>query len=93
VLELRGPCSIATSATYERGAHIIDPSTRQPATTLASATVVGPDLGVADAFATAVFVMGLPGLDWIEEQSGYDAYLITHEGRTYWSTEFGRYRS
>lgn len=36
--------------------------------------------------------MGLPGLDWIEAQPGYDAYLITHEGRTYWSSDFDRRR-
>ena len=91
-LELRGPHAVATSATYERGAHIIDPATRQPTTELASATIVGPDLGVADALATAVFVMGRPGLDWIEAQPDYDAYLITHEGLTHWSSDFDRCR-
>ena len=91
-LELRGPHAVATSATYERGAHIIDPATRQPTTGLASATVIGPDLGVADAYATAIFVMGPPGLDWIEQQPGYDAYLITHEGRAHWSSDFERCR-
>ena len=85
-LELVGPCGVATSATYERGAHIIDPSTGQPTTELASATVVGPDLAVVDAYATAVFVMGLSGLDWIEQQPGYAAYLITHDERTHWSS-------
>lgn len=84
-LELAGPCGVATSATYERGAHIIDPATGQPTTALASATVVGPDLGVADAYATAVFVMGVPGLEWIEDQADYDAYLITHDGMAHWS--------
>ena len=34
-----GPLGVATSATYERGAHIIDPRTHQPTTDLASATV------------------------------------------------------
>ncbi|MEQ1787672.1 MAG: FAD:protein FMN transferase, partial [Acidimicrobiales bacterium] len=54
--------------------------------TLASATVVGPDLATADAYATAVFVMGIDGLDWIESQPGYDAYLITHADTTHWSS-------
>ncbi len=85
--------AIATSATYQRGAHIVDPRTGQPTTSLASATVVGPDLTIADAYATAVFVMGLDGLAWIERQPGYEAYLITHDDQTYWSPGFARYRS
>jgi FAD:protein FMN transferase len=88
VLAVRGPLGIATSATYERGAHIIDPRVGEPTTELASATVVGPDLGVADAYATAAFVMGLDSIDWIETQPEYHAYLITHEGTTCWSSGF-----
>ena len=53
--------AIATSGTYERGAHLIDPHTRRPATRLASASVTGPDLGLADALATAVAVAGRDG--------------------------------
>ncbi len=53
-----------------------------------SATIVGPDLGVADAYATAAFVMGLDSIDWIETQPHYHAYLITHDGATYWSSRF-----
>jgi thiamine biosynthesis lipoprotein len=53
-------CAVATSGTYERGPHIIDPRTRLPATGLSSVTVVGRDLGTADAYATAAFVAGDP---------------------------------
>lgn len=88
VVHLTGPAAVATSATYERGAHIIDPRTGKPASDLLSVTVVGPDLGDADAFATAVFVMGLEGLAWIEEQDGYDAFLITADDTTHWTTGF-----
>jgi thiamine biosynthesis lipoprotein len=87
-LELEGPMAIATSATYERGAHIVDPSSGEAVTDIASATVVGPDLGIADAFATAVFVMGEDGLEWIESHDGYSAYIITHDGVTRWSSRF-----
>jgi thiamine biosynthesis lipoprotein len=83
LLELRGPVGIATSATYERGAHIVDPRAARPTTSLASVTVVGPDLGRADAFATAAYVMGTDSLAWIEEQSDYDLYLVTHDGTTH----------
>jgi thiamine biosynthesis lipoprotein len=88
VLTVRGPLGVATSATYERGAHIIDPRAGAPTTEIASATVVGPDLGVADAYATAAFVMGLDSIDWIDTQPGYHVYLITHDGATCWSSQF-----
>jgi thiamine biosynthesis lipoprotein len=88
VLGARGPLGIATSATYERGAHIIDPRVGTPTTSLASATIIGPDLGVADAYATAAFVMGLEAIEWIDTQPGYHAYLITHDGTTCWSMGF-----
>ncbi len=90
VITLTGTVAIATSATYERGAHIIDPRTGEPTTDLASATVIGPELGTADAYATALFVMGGDGLGWIEDQPGYDAYIITHDQTTHWSTGFPR---
>ena len=54
-------CAVATSGTYERGPHIVDPRTGRPATGLASVTVIGRDLGTADAYATAAFVAGDPG--------------------------------
>ena len=41
--------AVATSGRYERGDHVVDPSTGRPATGLASVTVVGPDLALADA--------------------------------------------
>jgi thiamine biosynthesis lipoprotein len=80
VLELRGPVAVATSATYERGAHIIDPHTGEPTTEVASVTIVGPDLGVADAYATAVFVMGLDGIGWLASHPAYDGLILTHDG-------------
>lgn len=92
VVHATGRFAVATSATYERGAHIIDPRTGQPVTTLASATVVGPDLSAADAYATILFVMGIDGLGWIAEQPHYDAYVIDHDGETSWTTGFDRYR-
>lgn len=56
--------SIATSALYERGAHVLDPRTQQVATGADSATVVGPDAGWADALASAVLVDGPGCLSW-----------------------------
>ena len=68
--------AVATSGTYEKGAHILDPFTGAPASALLSVTVTGPDIVTADVFATAAFAMGLRGLDFIERQDGYEAYAI-----------------
>ena len=79
VLDVTGPAAVATSATYERGAHIFDPRTGQPTTDLASVTVVGRSLTWVDAYATAVFVMGFDGLTWLTGLPDYEAMAITHD--------------
>jgi thiamine biosynthesis lipoprotein len=50
--------AVCTSGDYERGQHVIDPRTGKPATAVASATVMAPSAMLADAVATAVFVLG-----------------------------------
>ena len=80
--------AIATSGTYERGLHVIDPYRGQPASVLRSVTVVGPDLGEADAYATAALAMGLPGLDWLATLSGYESGVVTEDGRAFHSAGF-----
>lgn len=72
--------AVATSGTTERGRHILDPLTGRPAEGLASATVVGPSLTFADAYATAAFVLGRDALRWIAEVDGYEALLIDNDG-------------
>jgi thiamine biosynthesis lipoprotein len=78
--------AVATSGTAERGAHIVNPRTGRPAAGLASLTVAGPSLALADACATAAFAMG-PDLarDWLGSVDGYHAYAITAAGET-WQT-------
>jgi thiamine biosynthesis lipoprotein len=56
--------AMATSGHYERGQHVIDPSTGRPATGTDSATVVGPDPGLADALASAALVSGRDTANW-----------------------------
>ena len=75
--------AVATSGTYERGQHIIDPFTGLPATELVSVTVVGPELATTDAFATAALAMGLSGLDWLASLEGYESAAITEDGRAF----------
>ena len=94
VLSLGGRAAIATSATYERGAHIIDPKTGEPTAELASVTIVGEDLTYVDAYATAVFVMGLNGAEWLlETHPELDAFVIGHDGLTWETPWFNRWRS
>jgi thiamine biosynthesis lipoprotein len=50
--------AICTSGDYERGAHIFDPASGEPAGGLASVTVIAPSAMVADALGTAAFVLG-----------------------------------
>jgi thiamine biosynthesis lipoprotein len=70
--------AIATSGAYERGQHIIDPHSGLPPSGVLSVTVVGPDLGTADAYATAAYAMGLDGPAWTAGlvASGYEAMTI-----------------
>ena len=75
--------AIATSGTYERGFHVVDPYRGEPAKELRSVTVVGPDLGRADAYATAALAMGLPGLDWLAKLDGYESGVVTEDGRAF----------
>jgi thiamine biosynthesis lipoprotein len=83
--------AVATSGVAERGSHIIDPHTGQPATELASVTVVGSGLTLTDAYATTAFAMGPAARDWVESLDGYEAFAITARG-TYWQTSgFGAY--
>jgi FAD:protein FMN transferase len=78
VVEVDG--AIATSGLYERGEHLLDPHTGAAATGPQSATVVGPELWLADALATALFVEGLPGLNRIAAIEGHSAMLIDADG-------------
>ncbi len=77
--------AVATSGTYERGPHILDPRTGRPADGLLSMTVVGPSLTYADAYATAAFVMGEGGATWVAGIAGYDALMLTRDHRMVWT--------
>jgi FAD:protein FMN transferase len=85
-------CAVATSGTAERGAHITDPHTGRPAAGLASLTVIGPSLALADAYATAALAMGpARARDWTESLDGYDAFAITPDGQTWQTSGFARH--
>jgi FAD:protein FMN transferase len=69
--------AIATSGTYERGEHVVDPHNGRPPGGILSVTVVGPELGTADAYATAAFAMGgHAAAHWTARLRGYEALTI-----------------
>lgn len=76
--------AVATSGTYERGEHILDPHTRAAAPDpLVALTVIGPDLATTDAYATAAFAMGAgAGVEWLAEQPNYCGFAIRADSRT-----------
>ena len=78
--------AIATSGTYERGAHIQDPQTGMIAIGAASATVVGPLGWLCDAMATAVMVGGADSAKWFgqPELTGYQVFGVNRHDDTAW---------
>jgi FAD:protein FMN transferase len=85
--------AVATSGEYEQPGHILDPHTGRRPTGLLSVTVVGPDLGTADAYATAAFAMGGDGPDWTATLPDYDAMCITSDRRVLETPGFARHRA
>jgi thiamine biosynthesis lipoprotein len=68
--------AVATSGAYERGAHLLDPRRGAPASGVLSVTVIGPDLGLADAYSTAAFALGAGGPEWTLGLEGFEAITI-----------------
>jgi FAD:protein FMN transferase len=76
--------AVCTSGNYERFfeidskrySHIVDPRTGRPVSTAPSVTVVAPTATAADAWATALSVLGEAGLELIDENSGLEAMLV-----------------
>ena len=92
IVELK-TSSIATSGDYrnwrnvegQRLSHTLDPRTGQPVNhNLASATVIAAKCVKADAFATAVCVLGAEvGLKLVESLEGVEAFLVVRDGEEF----------
>jgi thiamine biosynthesis lipoprotein len=85
--------AVATSGTAERGLHVFNPHTGQPAAELASVTIVGPSLTLADAYATAALAMGTAAPAWLGSLDGYESYVVDAGGHAWWSPGFDAYRA
>ena len=92
--------TVATSGDYEqyfevdgnRYHHILDPKTGYPSAGLQSVTIINKSNSVADAFATAVFVMGKEnGLKLIENLNDTEAMIIDSEGKIFYSSGFEKF--
>ena len=84
--------AVETSGNYEkyvtfngkRYSHIIDPRTGYPAIGLASVSVFAKTTELADALATAVFVMGVEvGLDLVNQLQGIECILVDETGKVH----------
>ncbi len=72
--------AVATSGNYERGRHITNPKTGKTADSLASVSVVGPDIINADVLATAAFVVGIDSISFINKHPGYEVLAVDKKG-------------
>lgn len=86
--------AVATSGNYEKYvtlegkqySHIMDPRTGMPVSGIKSVTVFAPKAELADAFATAVFIMGIDsGIDTISQLPGMSCIIVDAENNIHHS--------
>jgi thiamine biosynthesis lipoprotein len=71
--------------------HILDPRTGEPPDHIQSATVITANPTIADAYATAVYVMGPEkGMDWVEARPGVEALVVDSSGLIHRSSGWSR---
>jgi thiamine biosynthesis lipoprotein len=73
--------AVATSGSAERGAHIIDPRTGEPARGVVSASIVDDSLTRADLWATAAVVAGFDDRSWVARSGTRTGIVIAADGR------------
>lgn len=82
-------CAVCTSGDYERGAHVFDPRDEGAVLRVASATVIAPNAMLADALATAAFVLGPEHGIALLERMGVQGLIITAELERFRTKHFG----
>ena len=95
----RADGAVATSGTAERGLHVYDPRTHRPATALVQVTVTGPDLALADGYATAALALAAaasPGeayawLTALADRTGYQSLTVDPDTGVWWTPALRSY--
>lgn len=82
IVELKDQ-AIATSGSYERGLHIINPKTKKPSDYWASVSVIGPSIVQADILATAIFAKGKNAGQTIKLPKNYKLITVDKSGRVF----------
>lgn len=88
--------AIATSGDYEnffeldgvRYHHLIDPATGMPARGAISATIIAPTATQADAWATALFVMGEKGIAILDSLDDLEGMIVLKDGEVIKTSRF-----
>ena len=80
MLEVRNG-AVATSGSSERGSHIIDPRTGEPAHGVVSASVIDDSLTRADLWATAAVVAGFEDRSWVARSGTRTGIVVADDGR------------
>ena len=91
--------AVATSGTAERGLHVYDPHTHHPATALTQATVTGPDLALADGYATAALALAATNsvgdayawLADLADRTGYQSLTVAPDTGVWWTPGLRRH--
>src|SRR5262249_6083390 len=90
VIHLSG-WAVATSGTYVRGPHIYNPLVRKRVQSIQSLTIIGPNIYDADRLATAAFAMGERGIGFIENQPGFEGYMVDNSKVATFTSGFSGY--
>lgn len=86
--------AVATSGTRQRGSHVWDPLHRRPAEGVAQVTIVGPDLALADGYATAALALGelaRPFLMDLGARGPYQGCVVDDTQGVWWTERFEDY--
>jgi thiamine biosynthesis lipoprotein len=84
--------AVCTSGDYERREHILNPASGVSADAVASATVVASGAMLADALATAAFVLGpVSGIAFLELM-GVEGFIVTPQLATHETSAFNQLR-
>ena len=86
--------AVASSGTRQRGTHIWDPLHRRPAEGVAQVTIVGPDLALADGYATAALALGGRARRFIAdlgEGGPYQGCIVDDAQGVWWTEGFELY--